>query len=257
MGEFISRVALLPVALRSGEVRDYVLGLGDLVGIEEATHRLFGDVVRPIVPCLFSPPTRQRGSSLRSGGGRSAARASSRQEWPHRSAGTKGIIAFPRSGFTENLVERAVRLAIPAAVPPPPGCRRRSTAQCVWGRWLSRGGRRVCHGAPATSAPVDYASRAGWGRTVRPPRRSAHRPGTITASAVRVVFGTRVVSVTLVDCPCRVIGPASGSRPRRLRRPASGSSTPFRQGCRRVRGDQHDRDARARKAVNGEGQAHG
>ena len=29
------------------------------------------------------------------------------------------------------------------------------------------------------------------------------------------------------------------------------------QGCRRVRGDQHDRDARARKAVNGEGQAHG
>ena len=27
----------------------------------------------------------------------------------------------------------------PAAVPPPPGCRRRSTAQCVWGRWLSRG----------------------------------------------------------------------------------------------------------------------
>ena len=53
MGEFISRVALLPVALRSGEVRDYVLGLGDLVGIEEATHRLFGDVARPIVPCLL------------------------------------------------------------------------------------------------------------------------------------------------------------------------------------------------------------
>ena len=32
------------------------------------------------------------------------------------------------------------------------------------------GGRRVCHGAPATSAPVDHASRTGWGRTVRKPR---------------------------------------------------------------------------------------
>ena len=32
------------------------------------------------------------------------------------------------------------------------------------------GERRVCHGAPATSAPVDYASRTGWGRTVRKPR---------------------------------------------------------------------------------------
>ena len=31
------------------------------------------------------------------------------------------------------------------------------------------GERRVCHGAPATSAPVDYASRTGWGRTVRQP----------------------------------------------------------------------------------------
>ena len=30
--------------------------------------------------------------------------------------------------------------------------------------------------------PVDHASRTGWGRTVRPPRRSAHRPDTITAS---------------------------------------------------------------------------
>ena len=108
-------------------------------------------------------------------------------------------------------------------------------------------------GGSATSAPVDHASRTGWGRTVRPPRRSVHRPGTITASAVRVVFGTRVVGVTLVHCPCRVIGPASGSRPRRLRRPASGSHHFACQGCRRVRGDQHDRDARARKAVNGEG----
>ena len=32
------------------------------------------------------------------------------------------------------------------------------------------GGRRVCHGAPATSAPVDHASRASGGRTVRLPR---------------------------------------------------------------------------------------
>ena len=32
------------------------------------------------------------------------------------------------------------------------------------------GGRRVCHGAPATSAPVDHASRADLGRTVRKPR---------------------------------------------------------------------------------------
>ena len=62
---------------------------------------------------------------------------------------------------------------------------------------LAGGGRRVCHGAPATSAPVDHASRTGWGgrcvchgapattwasgrgprrswgRTARPPRRSA------------------------------------------------------------------------------------
>ena len=32
------------------------------------------------------------------------------------------------------------------------------------------GGRRVCHGASATSAPVDHASRASGGRTVRLPR---------------------------------------------------------------------------------------
>ena len=38
MGEFISRVALLPVELLSGEVGDYVLGRGNLVGIKEATH---------------------------------------------------------------------------------------------------------------------------------------------------------------------------------------------------------------------------
>ena len=29
--------------------------------------------------------------------------------------------------------------------------------------------RRLAHGAPATSAPVDHASRTGWGRTERPP----------------------------------------------------------------------------------------
>ena len=38
------------------------------------------------------------------------------------------------------------------------------------------GGRRVCHGAPATSAPVDHASRTGWGRTVRPPCDGGHGP---------------------------------------------------------------------------------
>ena len=31
------------------------------------------------------------------------------------------------------------------------------------------GGRRVCHGAPATSAPVDHASRASGGPTARLP----------------------------------------------------------------------------------------
>ena len=36
------------------------------------------------------------------------------------------------------------------------------------------GGRRVCHGAPATSAPVDHASRASWGRTVRLPWHGGH-----------------------------------------------------------------------------------
>ena len=45
-------------------------------------------------------------------------------------------------------------------------------------------------------------------------------------AAVRVVFGSRVVGVTLVHRPCRRA--ASGSRPRRLRRPAWGSSTPLR-----------------------------
>ena len=40
---------------------------------------------------------------------------------------------------------------------------------------LRGGGRRVCHGAPATSAPVDHASRAGWGRTVRPTARNGAR----------------------------------------------------------------------------------
>ena len=37
------------------------------------------------------------------------------------------------------------------------------------------GGRRVCHGAPATSAPVDHASRASWGRTARLPQPSGAR----------------------------------------------------------------------------------
>ena len=39
----------------------------------------------------------------------------------------------------------------------------------------ARGGRRVCHGAPATSAPVDHACRTGW--TVRPPCDGGHGAG--------------------------------------------------------------------------------
>ena len=129
------------------------------------------------------------------------------------------------------------------------------------------GGRRVCHGAPATSAPVDHASRTGWGRTVRPPRRSAHaavssqptarRPVDELTSWARV-FGTRVVGVTLVHCPCRVLGPLQARGQGACAGQRRGRPHHFAcQGCRRVRGDQHDRDARARKAVNGEGQAHG
>ena len=44
------------------------------------------------------------------------------------------------------------------------------------------GGRRVCHGAPATSAPVDHASRASWGRTVRLPWHGGPRPPEAAAS---------------------------------------------------------------------------
>ena len=47
------------------------------------------------------------------------------------------------------------------------------------------GGRRVCHGAPATSAPVDHASRTGWGRTARLPRRSGHdRAGSLSLASL-------------------------------------------------------------------------
>ena len=103
-----------------------------------------------------------------------------------------------------------------------------------------------------TTLPVP----AGGGRCVHPGAPPTDRAPSLRPAAGS--FSELASSVSpSVHCPCRVIGPASGSRPRRLRRPASGSSTPFRQGCRRVRGDQHDRDARARKAVNGEGQAHG
>ena len=35
---------------------------------------------------------------------------------------------------------------------------------------------RLPRRAPATSAPVDHASRTGWGRTVRPPCDSGHGP---------------------------------------------------------------------------------
>ena len=48
----------------------------------------------------------------------------------------------------------------------------------VWSRRRGTrgGGRRVCHGAAATSAPVDHASRTGWGRTARPPCDGGHGP---------------------------------------------------------------------------------
>ena len=52
------------------------------------------------------------------------------------------------------------------------------------------GGRRVCHGAPATSAPVDHASRTGWGRTVRRPPSRATRPRGSTLGSTRRVAGT-------------------------------------------------------------------
>ena len=66
------------------------------------------------------------------------------------------------------------------------------------GRDSRRGGRRVCHGARATSAPVDHASRASWGRTGRPPVRVCrprvqlglgHRTGWVRLWTGRSVHG--------------------------------------------------------------------
>ena len=68
------------------------------------------------------------------------------------------------------------------------------------------GGRRVCHGAPATSAPVDHASRASWGRTARPPvpvcptpgparARASGPPGSALDRALRPRGGSGIVQV--------------------------------------------------------------
>ena len=58
------------------------------------------------------------------------------------------------------------------------------------------GERRVCpNGAPATSAPVDHASRTGWERTVRLPWHGGHRPPAVrrrgTRCPTRATLGER------------------------------------------------------------------
>ena len=58
-------------------------------------------------------------------------------------------------------------------------------------RTHNRGGRRVCHGAPATSAPVDHASRPGWGRTVRPPSRRGREAVRARLGGARVAVAQR------------------------------------------------------------------
>ena len=80
------------------------------------------------------------------------------------------------------------------------------------------GGRRVCHGAPATSAPVDHASRTGWGRTVRLPRRSSPPPHLLT-TLPRTGWGRTDGAER-----ARLEGElASGRSPRRSARLTSGS----------------------------------
>ena len=73
--------------------------------------------------------------------------------------------AASRFRFLVNLSsQNAVRVL---GVVPPPGCRRRSTAQCVWGRWLS------------------------LGRTARPPQRRGPRGRAgSTLGSTRRVAGT-------------------------------------------------------------------
>ena len=52
----------------------------------------------------------------------------------------------------------------------------------MWFAPFERGRRRVCHGAPATSAPVDHAFRTGWGRTARKPRSRSAEESLVNAS---------------------------------------------------------------------------
>ena len=71
-----------------------------------------------------------------------------------------------------------------------------------------RGGRRGCHGAPATSAPVDHASRTGWGADGAAPIGPAghgRRPATRNRAA------TARSGADSQGCPLR------GVRPRRWR----------------------------------------
>ena len=86
----------------------------------------------------------------------------------------------------------------------------------------ARRGRRCVHpGAPPTDRAPSLRPNGGTGAAVSsqptaPARRRADELGPpslgVAAAAVRVVFGTRVVGVTLVHCPCRVPRAASGSR---------------------------------------------
>ena len=117
---------------------------------------------------------------------------------------------------------------------------------------------------PPTGAP-SLRPNGGTGAAVSsqptaPTRRRSDESGPPSlggATAVRVVFGTRVVGVTLVHRPWRRA--ASGSRPR-ARAPTSvgivHTIAPVKAAAV-DEGIQHDRDARARKAVSGERQGHG
>ena len=72
------------------------------------------------------------------------------------------------------------------------------------------GGRRVCHGAPATSAPIDHASRASWGGRRGSPGRGRRRAG---PGAGGQRLGSRGA-----EAPRRPGPPPGGGGPRRLRR---------------------------------------
>ena len=63
-------------------------------------------------------------------------------------------------------------------------------------RRCRRRGPRLCHGAPANSAPVDHASRASWGRTARLPPALQPPPHLLTTLPVPAGGGRRV-------CHCR------------------------------------------------------